>query len=249
MSRDKARALLKVLFGHVDGGGGGRSQVGTASLSLWVPGKFQHLLDIAMDVPEIETGEGEVLHEALEPSDYDECTRPVDRWSNNIHMYDEVLITDRLYKRIAAKGVDRIEAHGLAEHFVARRIGASQPTASPRRPVSTNSYDGYNVLRRCRSARQHLLCGLQDVLEEALQSGLLEEHLREGFGVGGDLPSLLYSLLEGHLLPSTASAITPSAALGVSHYAEHVTRCIGLAVASICCPPGKVCATFLPLFP
>jgi len=30
------------------------------------------------------------------------------------------------------------------------------------------AYDGFNTVRRCRSAREHLLCGLQDVLEHAL---------------------------------------------------------------------------------
>lgn len=76
-----------------------------------------------------------MVHEALEPSDYEDCTRPVDRWSHNLHMYNEVMLTDRLYKRIASKGVDRMEAHLLAEHFVARRVGASMPTSSPRRQV------------------------------------------------------------------------------------------------------------------
>jgi hypothetical protein len=29
-------------------------------------------------------------------------------------------------------------------------------------------FDGFNTVRRCRSAREHLLCGLQDVLEHVL---------------------------------------------------------------------------------
>lgn len=61
VSRDRAKSLLRLMFGSADSGGVG--QAGAASLSLWSPGRFQQLLDEAMDVPEIESVDQELLHE------------------------------------------------------------------------------------------------------------------------------------------------------------------------------------------
>jgi hypothetical protein len=150
VSRDTVKALLRLMFGSADAAGG----ASTGTLSLWSAGHFQSLLDEAMDVPELEIQDAEVSHEALEPADLDECGKPVDRWSDDIMMYDEKLLHDRLSKRLLLKSCvlgDAREERGAldeaAEKFVSRKI--------------LSAYDGYNTLRRCRSARQHLLCGLQ----------------------------------------------------------------------------------------
>ena len=123
-------------------------------MPIWSGGRFQRLLDEAMDVPELESQDPDVSHEALEPADLDECGKAVDRWSDEIMMFDEKLLHERLYKKLLARAAHSRESreergamHEAAVYFVSRRI------LSP--------YDGYNTLRRCRSARQHLLCGLQ----------------------------------------------------------------------------------------
>lgn len=67
---------------------------------------------------------------------------------------------------------------------------------------------------------------LQDILEEALHGGLLEDAVSRN---PSHVHSLLFDLLGNHLLPAQTSAH----ALSVPQYADHVARCIGLAVAAV----------------
>jgi hypothetical protein len=154
VSRDHAKSLLRIMFGvaHTAPGMSGASGA-TSMMSVWSSGRFQRLLDEATDVPEVESLDPDVTHEALEPADLDECGKPVDRWSDDILMLNERQLAERLRKNMLVKGGhresrdDRTSVLEAAQNFVSNKI--------------MSAYDGYNTLRKCRSARQHLLCGLQ----------------------------------------------------------------------------------------
>jgi len=162
VSLDHAQILFGTLFGSPEsagGGGGGRGHRvgGGGGGGGWSRGTFQSLLALAMDVSHVEMFDSEVIHSCLTEQDLEDCKMRVDRWSEGwLLMVDEKKLQQRLYTRLSMLyPADQAElAFVTAQGCVRRRV--------------LGAYDGFNSVRRCRSAREHLLCGLQDVLEHVL---------------------------------------------------------------------------------
>ncbi|EKX54075.1 hypothetical protein GUITHDRAFT_100324 [Guillardia theta CCMP2712] len=218
VSRDDVQQLLQVLFGESEysGGYGNASSLlgglGERSFPVWSRGKFQLLLVEAIDVPDVEMDDSEALPELLEDADIQDCTRPVDRWTDMLLMCDEKRMQDRLFKVLSSRRVDgeRNEKllDALAEHYIRKRI--------------LGPYDGYNTVRRCRSAREHLLCGLQDVLEQVLFQGSMSAILRLE---PPDYHVFLFDLLD--LLRRVETSLSQP------QVASHLIRCLSIVIAAV----------------
>jgi len=192
-------------------------------MSIWSRGKFQKLLSLATDVPEVEICEPGIIHERLNEQDFEECKSRVDRWSEGtLWMVDEKKLQHRLYTRLVSPPAQQpVSASSEeAQAVIERRV--------------LGAYDGFNTVRRCRSAREHLLCGLQDVLEHVLvpvgNTGqtLLAHVLRL------DPTSLTFS----HFLFDLLSLLRQSQDLfSQAHVAGHLARCVSLVISAITSPP------------
>ena len=232
LSLEHAQHLFTVLFGSPESAGSGgmggdrypAAGLGTGELGgvpIWTRGKVQALLALAMDVPEMERDSSAALHELLQEEDLEECKTRVDRWSEGaVWMLDEKKLQQRLYARL-------VQVH--AQAHTGEQLFAKAQSCIHRRVLG--SYDGFNTVQRCRSAREHLLCGLQDVLEHVLApvgtsaQPLLAHvlHLDKS-----QLTLFLFDMLA--LLRGAESLLTQT------HVAGHLSRCISLVLAAITAP-------------
>jgi len=229
VSRERVQALLRELLGEpqraaqrgaappVGGAGGGTS--------AWVGGKIQRLLGELLDVPEVEGAETEEIHPLLGAAEVEECATEVDRWTGNLTMADEKLLQDLLFRRLQ-------EQREQTKEPVSDRELYERAVACVRAKL-LGAYSGSNTVARCRSAREHLLCGVQDVLEEALgdrdRAVLVADTLQ--------LDARQWHALLLNLLDTLLQMPRAKACLAYPHVAPHFTRLIAITVAAIAAPP------------
>ena len=272
---DHAKKFFQTLFGFPESGGGGRGASASEGLGpsagagrgvpVWSRGKFQKLMCMAMDLWEVELNEADVIDEItasistsedlirrktgeraesdlsrqriLNPEDLEECKKCVDRWSEGtLWMLDEKKLQHRLDARLHLQCMFRPPDYrppddSITQGCIFRRV--------------LGAYDGFNTVRRCRSAREHLLCGLQDVLEHALipvgpRGQPLLAHV---FGLDQEqLDSFLFDLLSLLRRPDVASGPETTDRdvrknlFAQAHVASHLGRCISLVISAIALP-------------
>jgi hypothetical protein len=230
-SLEHAQQLFKTLFGSPEsagGGGGGGDHYPAVEVGegdggghpIWSRGKLHALLLLGIDLSDEEMESSDLIHEMLSESDLEDCKTPVDRWSEGtLWMVDEKKLQLLLEKKLLYSRLSLGDpaAHQRADSCIHRRV--------------LGSYDGFNTVRRCRSAREHLMCGLQDVLEQVLTpvgaSGkpLLAHVLRLDHG---PLNFFLFDLLA--LLRRSEDLFAQP------HVAGHLARCISLVLSAIASP-------------
>ena len=166
------------------GAPGGKS---LGRVAEWEGGILQKIVREVLVLDAVEGREGwradnESVHPALAPDDLSTCFTMTDAWSGQSICYDADALVARLTARLAHPEAATLAQQEEATACVDARV------LSP--------FDGHNTLQRLQSARQHVLCGLRDVV--AVLQGPLAAGGQHQAWVAFDF---VYDLVNSHLVP------------------------------------------------